>query len=194
MTCRGQHEAKRLGAALISQNIANILLENFQTQGKQLRILVYCWRGGERSQSLAHVLSRVGWEVAIVKRGYMGYRNQVLSQACPQHKCRPVECLHSITDCSGVLYCQRIVLVVSTAWRLVRSFALMLVKGTSRHEEGGECRLMVDAGAAVHGGVGALPVPCHWRSHRLWQRQAAGHSYRTGSSGASPAVTAPFGL
>ena len=87
---RGQHEAKRLGAALISQNIASILLDHFQTQGKQMRILVYCWRGGERSQSLAHVLSRVGWEVAVVKRGYMGYRNQVLP-----HKPN-LPCLHAV--------------------------------------------------------------------------------------------------
>ena len=79
LNCRGQHEAKRLGAALISQNIAGILLNQFQTQGKQLRVLVYCWRGGERSQSLAHVLSRIGWEVGVVKRGYMGYRSQVPS-------------------------------------------------------------------------------------------------------------------
>jgi len=81
--CRGQHEAKRLGAALISRNIADILLNHFQEHGKQLKVLVYCWRGGERSQSLAHVLSRVGWQVAIVKRGYMGYRNQV--GACCVH-------------------------------------------------------------------------------------------------------------
>ncbi len=81
--CRGQHEAKRLGAALISRNIADILLDHFQEHGKQLKVLVYCWRGGERSQSLAHVLSRVGWQVAIIKRGYMGYRNQV--SACCVH-------------------------------------------------------------------------------------------------------------
>ncbi len=81
--CRGQHEAKRLGAVLISRNIADILLNHFQEHGKQLKVLVYCWRGGERSQSLAHVLSRVGWQVAIIKRGYMGYRNQV--GACCVH-------------------------------------------------------------------------------------------------------------
>lgn len=77
VACRGQHEAKRRGAALISHNISDILLTHFQEYGKDLKVLVYCWRGGERSQSLAHVLSRVGWEVTVVKRGYMGYRNQV---------------------------------------------------------------------------------------------------------------------
>ena len=77
VACRGQHEAKRRGAALISRNISDILLNHFQEYGKDLKVLVYCWRGGERSQSLAHVLSRVGWEVTVVKRGYMGYRNQV---------------------------------------------------------------------------------------------------------------------
>ena len=49
--------------------------------------------------------------------------------------------------------------------------------------------LLMHAGAAVHGGVGALPLPCHWRSHRLWQRQAAGLPYSTGSSGAPLACT-----
>lgn len=97
--CRGQHEAKRLGAALISRNIADILLEHFQQHGKQLKVLVYCWRGGERSQSLAHVLSRVGWQVAIIKRGYMGYRNQV-GAGCVHGK----EPFHMFCWMSGTLF------------------------------------------------------------------------------------------
>ena len=41
--------------------------------------LVYCWRGGERSLSLAHTLSRIGFErVGLVPGGYKRYRAGVL--------------------------------------------------------------------------------------------------------------------
>lgn len=37
-------------------------------------ILVHCWRGGMRSQSMAWLLSTVGMRVAILKGGYKAYR------------------------------------------------------------------------------------------------------------------------
>ena len=42
---------------------------------------VYCWRGGNRSASLAHVLSQIGFNVAVLSRGYNGYRKQVTATA-----------------------------------------------------------------------------------------------------------------
>ena len=42
---------------------------------------VYCWRGGNRSASLAHVLSQIGFNVAVLSRGYTGYRKQVMATA-----------------------------------------------------------------------------------------------------------------
>ena len=51
--------AKKLGASLVAKNLGKILDEHFQDKEKDTRVLVYCWRGGERSMSLAHVLSRV---------------------------------------------------------------------------------------------------------------------------------------
>ena len=42
---------------------------------------VYCWRGGNRSASLAHVLSQIGFDVAVLSRGYNGYRKQVMATA-----------------------------------------------------------------------------------------------------------------
>ncbi|KAH8095902.1 hypothetical protein JL720_3237 [Aureococcus anophagefferens] len=44
---------------------------------KESRILVYCWRGGDRSGSLTHSLSRVGWHVAQLEGGYKAYRARV---------------------------------------------------------------------------------------------------------------------
>ena len=39
--------------------------------------MVYCWRGGDRSGSLTHSLSRVGWHVAQLEGGYKAYRARV---------------------------------------------------------------------------------------------------------------------
>src|SRR5215212_5067991 len=48
-------DAKKLGAALVSANIARHLRERFHDRPRNWRPLVYCWRGGNRSGSLAAV-------------------------------------------------------------------------------------------------------------------------------------------
>lgn len=73
-------EAQRLGAALVAGNISQIIPTHFMQLPPKSRILVYCWRGGERSGSLAHVLSRVGWHVALLEGGYRSYRRSVLQE------------------------------------------------------------------------------------------------------------------
>ena len=40
---------------------------------------MYCWRGGGRSNALAHVLSQVGWRVGRLDGGYKAYRRAVVS-------------------------------------------------------------------------------------------------------------------
>ena len=36
--------------------------------------LIYCWRGGQRSQSLGFILDQIGWAVTVLKGGYKSYR------------------------------------------------------------------------------------------------------------------------
>ena len=57
--------AKKLGAALVSRNIANHLENHFQAFPRHWRPLVYCWRGGERSGAFTHILNRIGWKAKI---------------------------------------------------------------------------------------------------------------------------------
>jgi tRNA 2-selenouridine synthase len=45
----GAFEAKRLGAALVSRNIADQLEGPLADRPRDWRPLVYCWRGGNRS-------------------------------------------------------------------------------------------------------------------------------------------------
>jgi tRNA 2-selenouridine synthase len=73
----GAFEAKKLGAALVARNIARHLEEQFADKPKDWKPLVYCWRGGNRSGSLAHILAKVGWPVVQLDGGYKAYRAAV---------------------------------------------------------------------------------------------------------------------
>ena len=80
-------KAKKLGASLVSANIAHWTKEYFLDQSKDYRPLIYCWRGGQRSLSLATVLSRIGWETTLIDGGYKNYRAEVrnsLEKNCPK--------------------------------------------------------------------------------------------------------------
>ena len=73
-------EAKKVGAALIARNIANHLEAHFADKPKNWRPLIYCWRGGNRSGAMAHILNQVGWRAGKLDGGYKGYRRTVLDE------------------------------------------------------------------------------------------------------------------
>jgi tRNA 2-selenouridine synthase len=73
-------QARKLGAALASRNIARHIEERFGARERDWRMLVYCWRGGQRSGALAHVLREIGWQVATLEGGYRRYRRTVIEQ------------------------------------------------------------------------------------------------------------------
>ncbi|MBI3286011.1 MAG: tRNA 2-selenouridine(34) synthase MnmH [Burkholderiales bacterium] len=70
-------EAKKLGAALVAKNIARHIETLFLDKPKGWTPLVYCWRGGNRSGSIAHILAKIGWPVAQLEGGYKAYRQHV---------------------------------------------------------------------------------------------------------------------
>lgn len=72
-------EAKKVGAALISRNIAAHLERELAGRAKGWRPLVYCWRGGKRSGALVHILEQVGWKAGRLDGGYKAYRRQVIA-------------------------------------------------------------------------------------------------------------------
>jgi tRNA 2-selenouridine synthase len=71
-------DAKKIGAALVSANIARHLQQRFQDKPRGWKPLVYCWRGGGRSGALAHVMAQVGWRVGRLDGGYRAYRRAVI--------------------------------------------------------------------------------------------------------------------
>jgi len=76
---RSAFEAKKIGAALLSANIARHLSERFIDRPREWRPLIYCWRGGSRSGAFAHVLHQVGWRVGQLDGGYRAYRRAVVA-------------------------------------------------------------------------------------------------------------------
>lgn len=73
-------EAKKVGAALIARNIANHLEAHFADKPRNWRPLIYCWRGGNRSGAMAHILNQVGWRAGKLEGGYKSYRSAVLEE------------------------------------------------------------------------------------------------------------------
>jgi tRNA 2-selenouridine synthase len=73
-------EAKKLGAALVSKNIARHIEEHLLAQPKSWRPLVYCWRGGQRSGAFTHILREIGWDAHRVQGGYKSWRHHVIEQ------------------------------------------------------------------------------------------------------------------
>jgi tRNA 2-selenouridine synthase len=69
--------ARRLGAALVARNIARHLESALADRPAEYRPLVYCWRGGQRSNAMATVLAQVGWRTAVLAGGYRTYRRHV---------------------------------------------------------------------------------------------------------------------
>ena len=74
----GPFDARRTGASLVAANIARHLGTCFPQRPRTWSPLVYCWRGGERSASIAYVMARVGWRVQRLEGGYRAFRRLVV--------------------------------------------------------------------------------------------------------------------
>ena len=72
--------AKRAGAALVANNIAAMLDGPFAAKPPDWAPLVYCWRGGQRSRSLTHILNEIGWRAVQLDGGYRVYRRHIVKE------------------------------------------------------------------------------------------------------------------
>ncbi|MBS1302368.1 tRNA 2-selenouridine(34) synthase MnmH [Loktanella sp. SALINAS62] len=75
-----QHDpftARKLGAAMVARNVADYVDGPLNAHDGSWRPLVYCWRGGQRSGSVATILQQIGWRAEVVNGGYQAYRRLV---------------------------------------------------------------------------------------------------------------------
>ncbi|MCX7302238.1 MAG: tRNA 2-selenouridine(34) synthase MnmH [Rhodobacterales bacterium] len=69
--------ARKTGAAIVARNVATHLDGPLSDHDGGWRPLVYCWRGGQRSGSVATILSQIGWRTETITGGYRSYRRLV---------------------------------------------------------------------------------------------------------------------
>jgi len=80
-------EARKIGAAMVSRNIAAHLDALFRDKPRDWRPLVYCWRGGMRSGSVVTIMRMIGWDAQQLQGGYKSWRAHVialLAERAPQ--------------------------------------------------------------------------------------------------------------
>ncbi|MGW8392374.1 tRNA 2-selenouridine(34) synthase MnmH [Pseudoduganella sp. HUAS MS19] len=73
----GSFEAKKVGAAMVSKNIGYHIETLWLDKPRGWKPLIYCWRGGNRSGSMATVLAKIGWPVVQLDGGYKAFRTAI---------------------------------------------------------------------------------------------------------------------
>jgi tRNA 2-selenouridine synthase len=76
----GSFEAKKVGAAMVSKNIGYHIETLWLDKPRDWKPLIYCWRGGNRSGSMATVLAKIGWPVVQLDGGYKAFRTAINAQ------------------------------------------------------------------------------------------------------------------
>jgi tRNA 2-selenouridine synthase len=71
-------KARRIGAAYVARNVARHIETVMADWPPAHQLLVYCWRGGMRSNAMAVILSQVGWRSSVLAGGYRTYRRRVV--------------------------------------------------------------------------------------------------------------------
>ena len=82
---KGQEAAVELGFELIAPFFFEKIKEA-KNLAPHRRVLVYCWRGGLRSNIMAWLLSTAGFEVLLLRGGYKGYRGLVFETLRKQRR------------------------------------------------------------------------------------------------------------
>src|SRR5690606_31954349 len=75
---KGRDTAVLEGLRIVGPKMAP-LVETARSIAQEDRIVVHCWRGGERSKSVAWLLDKAGFqEVLVIQGGYKAFRKHVL--------------------------------------------------------------------------------------------------------------------
>lgn len=77
-TQQSPFEARRIGGAMVAENIARHVFGYMQDKPKRWRPLVYCWRGGQRSGAFTTWLRMIGWDAHQLEGGYKRFRHLVI--------------------------------------------------------------------------------------------------------------------
>jgi tRNA 2-selenouridine synthase len=92
----GPHEARVRGLELTAHRFPAMIATIAGAAGDK-PILVYCWRGGLRSKTVASILDLTGFRALQLKGGYKAFRNHVITSFEPFRPPGPLVVLHGMT-------------------------------------------------------------------------------------------------
>jgi tRNA 2-selenouridine synthase len=72
----GAQVAFELGLSYVGPKLRDFVVKAHQIAGNKA-LSVYCWRGGQRSASLAWLLDQAGFQVNVLEGGYKSWRNYI---------------------------------------------------------------------------------------------------------------------
>ncbi|WP_411818499.1 tRNA 2-selenouridine(34) synthase MnmH [Hyphococcus sp. DH-69] len=72
-------KARRIGAGYVAKNVAHHLETALSDKPAKFHPLIYCWRGGMRSNAMATILTQVGWRTGLLRGGYKTWRRSVVA-------------------------------------------------------------------------------------------------------------------
>jgi tRNA 2-selenouridine synthase len=73
-------DARKRGAALVARHIAEHVEQRVHDKPRSWKPLVYCWRGGQRSGTLAWFLAQIGFHTHVLAGGYKAFRTEVIRE------------------------------------------------------------------------------------------------------------------
>ena len=73
-------DARKRGAAMVARRVGDLIEAHAQDKPHDWRPLIYCWRGGKRSGTLAWFLDQIGFRTTLLQGGYKAFREQVREQ------------------------------------------------------------------------------------------------------------------
>jgi len=76
---KGRQPAIETGLEIIGPKMADFA-RNAGKVAVSGKLLVHCWRGGMRSESMAWLYERIGVKCSVLEGGYKGYRNYLLKE------------------------------------------------------------------------------------------------------------------
>jgi len=74
------------GLDIAGPKMSGLLKEGTRLAGKRKNLLVYCWRGGKRSESMAWLFGNAGIGCRILECGYKAYRTHILTELSKSRK------------------------------------------------------------------------------------------------------------
>lgn len=82
----GKENAVQLAYRFVSPKLISFSQQGEQIAGKEKKLVVYCWRGGMRSENMAWLFGRSGIECFVLQGGYKAYRRygrNIIQQPLP---------------------------------------------------------------------------------------------------------------